>query len=48
VTGDLYPLAGATPGQGPGFPCCVHCDHDPGYRHAKACLTCMLVPEDFS
>jgi hypothetical protein len=48
VTGDLYPLAGATLDQDPGFPCCVHCDHDPGYWHARACVTCHGAAEDFS
>jgi hypothetical protein len=23
-----------------GWPCCEHCDHDPGYEHAGPCLVC--------
>jgi hypothetical protein len=22
------------------WPCCYHCDHDPGYRHAGPCTEC--------
>ena len=44
MSADNYgDLLGFPPIEG-GYPCCEHCDHDPGYEHIGPCLMCDGAP----
>jgi hypothetical protein len=48
MSSDYYSaIAGETADEGRDSPCCEHCDHDPGLRHAGACITCDFDLPDY-
>ncbi len=48
MSSDYYGfIAGEIADEGADWPCCEHCDHDPGLRHAGQCITCVYDLPDY-
>lgn len=48
MSSDCYGgIAGEIADEGADWPCCSHCDHDPGLRHAGQCITCFHNLPDY-